>query len=120
MDENHSIRFYGVGAHTNGSIRTVRSLAMLAPTQPLRTQRCVQVRENSLREREREHAQAEERYIKANGKVRANTKWPEFGALQPKLWNTDSILDFVAPALCVVLMASYSDAVIGALQTLIF
>lgn len=68
----------------------------------------------------REHAQAEERYIKANGGVRANAKWPEFGALQPKLWNIDSVLDFVAPAVCVVLMASYSDAVIGALQTLIF
>lgn len=53
----------------------------------------------------REHAQAEERYIKANGGVRENVKWPEFGALQPKLWNTDSILDFVAPALCVVLIA---------------
>lgn len=53
----------------------------------------------------REHAQAEYKWIQANGGVRANTKWPEFGALQPKLWSTDSILDFVAPALCVVLMA---------------
>lgn len=54
----------------------------------------------------REHAQAEERYIKANGGVRTNTRLsPEFGALQPKLWSTDSILDFVAPALCVVLIA---------------
>lgn len=54
----------------------------------------------------REHAQAEERYIKANGGVRANTKLPpEFGALQPKLWNVDSVLDFVAPAVCVVLIA---------------
>ena len=68
----------------------------------------------------REHAQAEERYIKANGGVRANAKRPEFGALQPKLWNIDSVLDFVVPAVCVVLMAAYSDAVIGALQTLIF
>jgi len=68
----------------------------------------------------REHAQAEERYIKANGVVRTNAKWPEFGALQPKLWNIDSVLDFVVPAVCVALMASYSDAVIGALQTLIF
>lgn len=59
----------------------------------------------------REHAQAEERYIKANGGVRANTKIPpEFGALQPKLWNTDSILDFVAPALCVILIAFAASA----------
>lgn len=54
----------------------------------------------------REYAQAEERYIKANGGVRANTKLsPEFGVLQPKLWGADSILDFVAPAVCVVLIA---------------
>lgn len=54
----------------------------------------------------REHAQAEERYIKANGGVRADTKLPpEFGALQPKLWSVDSVLDFVAPAVCAVLIA---------------
>lgn len=54
----------------------------------------------------REHAQAEERYIKSNGGVRTNAKLPpEFGALQPKLWSTDSILDFAVPAICVVLIA---------------
>jgi hypothetical protein len=61
----------------------------------------------------REHAQAEERYIKANGGVRANAKWPEFGALQPKLWNIDSVLDFVAPAVCVVLIAIAAPVRLG-------
>jgi hypothetical protein len=61
----------------------------------------------------REHAQAEERYIKANGGVRANAKWPEFGALQPKLWNIDSVLDFVAPAVCVVLIAIAASVRLG-------
>lgn len=48
----------------------------------------------------REHAQAEERYIKANGGKRANTPKPaEFGCLNKKYWGTDSLLDFIAPTL---------------------
>lgn len=46
----------------------------------------------------REHAQAEERYIKANGGKRAETpKPPEFGCLNKKYWSTDSLLDFIVP-----------------------
>lgn len=51
----------------------------------------------------REHAQAEDRYIAANGGTRYATPLPaEFGALLPSSWNLDSALDFVVPAAVVV------------------
>lgn len=54
----------------------------------------------------REHAQAEERYIKANGGKRVGTPKPaEFGCLNKKYWSTDSLLDFIVPALvCLVFL----------------
>lgn len=46
----------------------------------------------------REHVQAEDRYIKANGGTRASVpKPPEFACLNKKYWSADSLLDFIAP-----------------------
>ena len=46
----------------------------------------------------REHAQAEARYVKANGGDRyATPHAPALGGLRPSSWNTDSVLDFVFP-----------------------
>lgn len=48
----------------------------------------------------REHAQAEDRYIKANGGTRASVpKPPEFACLNKKYWSTDSLLDFIVPTI---------------------
>jgi len=54
----------------------------------------------------REHAQAESRYIKANGGLRSRTPIePSLGAFKPSSWNRDSVLDFVVPAVaCYVLL----------------
>ena len=53
----------------------------------------------------REHAQAEDRYIAANGGKRYETPVPaEFGALHPKYWSKDSVLDLILPAMaCAVI-----------------
>lgn len=54
----------------------------------------------------REHAQAEHRYIAANGGKRYETPLPaEVGALLPASWSRDSVLDWVAPAVVVVATA---------------
>ena len=54
----------------------------------------------------RECAQAEYRYIKANGGDRyATPRRPEFGSLNLKYWDLDSILDWVFPAVAVLLVA---------------
>ena len=54
----------------------------------------------------REHAQAEYRYIKANGGRRNSTPiTPEIGCLNFKYWTLDSFLDFVLPTLSVVICA---------------
>lgn len=54
----------------------------------------------------REHAQAEIRYVKANGGNRYLTpNSPEIGCLHPRYWNLDSVLDCTLPALAVALLA---------------
>lgn len=54
----------------------------------------------------REHAQAEYKYIQANGGSRHNTpQAPELGALSRKYWSLDSVLDLVVPVIGVICLA---------------
>lgn len=54
----------------------------------------------------REHAQAEYRYIEANGGSRYDTpEPPEIAALNPRWWSKDAVLDFVFPVIAVVAVA---------------
>ena len=55
----------------------------------------------------REHAQAEERYIKANGGHRYTTpQTPEWAVFNLTWWNSDSLLDWIVPTLTVVAVAA--------------
>jgi hypothetical protein len=55
----------------------------------------------------REHSQAEERYIKANGGERYGTPIrAEFGAFLPRYWDVDSVLDVAVPAAACVALAA--------------
>lgn len=54
----------------------------------------------------REMAQAEDRYIDANGGRRYMTpKRPEIAALHPRWWNRKSVLDWALPSIAVVTVA---------------
>ena len=54
----------------------------------------------------REFAQAEYRYIKANGGDRYATPMPaEFAVFHTKWWNLDSVLDFLFPVVAVIAAA---------------
>jgi hypothetical protein len=55
----------------------------------------------------REHAQAEYRYIAANGGSRYSTPLqPEIGCLQPRYWKVGDVLDLLMPvAACVIVAA---------------
>ena len=56
----------------------------------------------------REMAQAEYRYIEANGGSRYNTpKHPELAVLSPRWWKVDSVLDWVLPVAAVVAVAFF-------------
>jgi hypothetical protein len=59
----------------------------------------------------REHAQAESRYIKANGGLRSRTPIePWLGAFKPSSWNRDALLDFVVPVVvCGMALAALSS-----------
>lgn len=58
----------------------------------------------------REHAQAEERYISANGGHRYSTpKAPEWAVFNLKYWNTDSLLDWIVPSVSVTFVAIISN-----------
>lgn len=53
----------------------------------------------------REHAQAENRYIAANGGWRYRTPQPpELGALRASSWDLDSLLDWIAPSVAVLVI----------------
>lgn len=55
----------------------------------------------------REHAQAEERYIEANGGRRYTTpQSPEWAVFNLTWWNSDSLLDLIVPTLTVVAVAA--------------
>lgn len=54
----------------------------------------------------REHAQAEERYIEANGGSRRHTPVaPEWAVFHPKWWGRDALLDWMAPTAAVLVVA---------------
>jgi hypothetical protein len=54
----------------------------------------------------REFAQAEYRYIEANGGFRYKTpQRPEVAVLHPRWWNRKSVLDWVLPTAAVVVVA---------------
>ena len=54
----------------------------------------------------REHAQAEDRYISANGGRRYHTPVaPEWAVFNLRWWNQDALLDWIIPMVAVVLMA---------------
>ena len=54
----------------------------------------------------REHAQAEYRYIEANGGSRYKTPLPpEFAVFNMKYWDRDSLLDWISPLVAVVAIA---------------
>ena len=54
----------------------------------------------------REHAQAEERYIEANGGRRYHTPVaPEWAAFNLKWWDRDALLDWITPTLAVLFVA---------------
>lgn len=57
----------------------------------------------------REHAQAEERYIEANGGIRYHTPVaPEWAVFHLKWWNRDALLDWITPTTAVVAVALLS------------
>lgn len=57
----------------------------------------------------REHAQAEERYIEANGGRRYHTPVaPEWAVFNLKWWDRDALLDWILPTLVVVSVALLS------------
>lgn len=61
----------------------------------------------------REHAQAEVRYIQANGGSRyATPRAPEVGCLHPRYWNTGSVLDIVVPAAACLAIGVIAHAVV--------
>lgn len=52
----------------------------------------------------REHAQAEYRWIEQfGGHLRANMPW--YGGFDYRVWNFNSLLDWIGPVLCVCLLA---------------
>lgn len=54
----------------------------------------------------REHAQAEYRYIKANGGKRYHTPLPpEIGCLRMEYWDKGSMLDWIAPVVGTLVVA---------------
>lgn len=56
-----------------------------------------------------EHAQAEERYIEANGGHRYHTLVaPEWAVFNLKWWDRDAMLDWILPTLVVVSVALLS------------
>ena len=57
----------------------------------------------------REHAQAEERYIEANGGSRYHTPVaPEWAVFNLKWWDRDAMLDWIAPTASVLVVALLS------------
>lgn len=62
----------------------------------------------------REHAQAEYRYVDANGGKRYETPLPpEIGCLRSRYWDVGSILDVVAPAVACVGVAAVVSWALG-------
>ena len=58
----------------------------------------------------REHAQAEDRYIEANGGSRYKTpQAPEWAVFNLKYWDRDALLDWIIPMVAVVLVALFSS-----------
>ena len=56
----------------------------------------------------REHAQAEERYIEANGGSRYHTPVaPEWAVFNLKWWDRDALLDWITPTTAVVAVALF-------------
>lgn len=54
----------------------------------------------------REHAQAEERYIEANGGSRYHTPVaPEWAVFNLRWWDRDALLDWITPTVAVVIVA---------------
>jgi hypothetical protein len=61
----------------------------------------------------REHAQAEDRYIDANGGSRYDTPMPaEIGCLHPRYWDIGSVLDIAAPAAACIAIAGVAHALV--------
>lgn len=57
----------------------------------------------------REHAQAEERYIEANGGSRYHTPVaPEWAVFNLRWWDRDALLDWITPTVAVVAVALLS------------
>ena len=57
----------------------------------------------------REHAQAEERYIEANGGRRYHTPVaPEWAVFNLRWWDRDALLDWITPTTAVVAVALLS------------
>ena len=54
----------------------------------------------------REHAQAEYRYLSKHKLNRQQVKWLEFKCLRRDYWDLDSVLDFLAPVVAMLVAIS--------------